>query len=193
MSRALLAAAAAFLPLCAVAEEAPGLAFPSATLSTQSYGDWTGAYAGLGVAFGQIDDDPDDTDVRVITLHGGYLQDLGNFVLGAEIETGRLTDDEDILEQGRVTRIKGVAGYDAGRFMPYVTAGVGYMALDFDPGIGTVTFEDNVRVLGLGTTFAATDQMRVGVEYLQDYAGDFDNLGTEIDMRTLSVRGSFAF
>jgi opacity protein-like surface antigen len=194
MNRLILAAVAALVPVSAAAEESGTLSFAQETLSTRAPGGWTGGYAGLGFAMGQIEDDPDDTDVRIVGLHGGYLHDVGAFVVGGEIEIGRVSDDEDLLEAGRVARFKGIAGYDAGRFLPYVTVGTSQLSFDFETGTGaTVTYEDRARVLGAGVVFAATDRLRIGAEYLQDYRKDFDGLGTEIDMKTFSLRGSFVF
>lgn len=149
--------------------------------------DWTGFYA--GGSFGNIQLSQDDTDLgereNGFGIHGGYLADLGTFVVGGEVEFSRY--DDTAVGQTDVTRLKGRVGYDAGQFLPYAVAGfasVDTEALD----------DDNGYFFGLGADFAVTDNVLVGAEYLRhEFDDELDPGNGDITADTLSLRVSYKF
>ena len=85
----LAAAAPAFAagPTPVAVEPAPVIAATPVTFGT----DWTGGYVGAQLGYADIGgDDIDGTslsgDGGLLGLHGGYMYDFGQFVLGGEID-----------------------------------------------------------------------------------------------------------
>ena len=144
--------------------------------------DWTGFY--VGGSFGNIEtSDLAELDGNGFGLHGGYLADLGNWVVGGELEYARYQLDTTDDPEADVLRLKGRVGYDAGQFLPYLALGIAQVDsddLDIDGEQGVF--------YGVGADFAATDNILIGFEYLQH---DFDDLELEAD--TISLRGSYKF
>lgn len=147
------------------------------------------------------DDTPFDLDGNTYGLHAGYLYDLGTVVVGGELDYARLDlDDTEVTVdstdfggsfdttvdggEADVMRLKGRVGYDAGSFLPYVTAGVAKITSDED----NFDLDENGVVYGAGADFAVTDNILVGAEYLRH---DFEDANLEAD--TMSLRASFKF
>ena len=176
------------------ADFSPVAAAPAAPVSvvvaspTATSVDWTGVYAGGQLSFGRLDlelDDGDageqDLDGAVGGLHAGYLRDFGRVVAGAELAYDRAdlsTDDEDdaILDLGAdldaVTRLGARVGYDAGRVLPYATAG--YANATFSDDLAG-TGEDNADgyYFGAGVEYAFTNSISLKVEGLYvDFSDD---------------------
>lgn len=145
--------------------------------------DWTGFYAGGSLGTATVDTGDAEIDGTTFGLHGGYNYDLGNVVVGGELEFSRLMLDTDGDPEADVLRLKGRVGYDAGTFLPYVTAGLAQLDSD-DLGLSG---EDGA-FYGLGADFAVTDSVLVGAEFLQH---EFDDAG--IEAQTLGLRASFKF
>ena len=84
-------------------------------------------------------------------LHGGYDYDFGTVVIGAELGIS----DFDVVDGANsidtVTRAKLRAGYDAGAFMPYVTAGIADLDVD------GLNLRDTGAVDGLGMDYKYSD------------------------------------
>ena len=160
--------------------ETPAVAAPAPVIPVASGTDWTGFY--LGGSLGTADVNDGDLDGQGLGIHGGYNYDLGNIVLGGELDYSRVQFDDSDAEAD-VLRLKGRVGYDAGNFLPYVTAGFAQIDSD-DLGLDS---EDGA-VYGVGADFAVTDNVLVGAEFLRH---DFDDADTEVD--TFGVRASFKF
>jgi len=164
--------------------------------------DWTGFYVGGSLGYGRFnvqqdgDDDEIDADGYAVGLHAGYMYDLGSVVLGAELsyqignfEPDDSTEDADYTSARVLLR----AGYDAGSFLPYLTAGYATAELA-DTGL----FEDmEGPVYGLGIDYAYSDDIFIGAEYLRH---DIDTLGdldvpddADVTIDTLSLRASYRF
>ncbi len=165
---ALLAA----LPAPALAADLPAL--PSTADSQPAAPDWKGFYIGSGVSLstlrgakGQIGGD----------IFAGYDHVYGNgVVLGVLFDTGY---DPWVLPN----RMKGFdfaetsvkAGYEIGRFTPYVTTGIGLAkATNFGAGPPNANNSINglfsgpgavqpVGSVGVGLDYAVTDKLHVGV------------------------------
>ncbi|KPP84742.1 MAG: putative outer membrane protein [Rhodobacteraceae bacterium HLUCCA08] len=144
--------------------------------------DWSGAYA--GGYLGNIDTSGlaalDGTGFGVF---GGYQADLGNVVIGGELDYGRYSFDTAGDPDASVLRLKGRVGYDAGRVLPYLA--LGFAQLDSDD---LAIDKENGTFYGLGADFAVTDSIRLGAEYLRH---DFDDIGLEAN--TLSLRAAYSF
>jgi outer membrane immunogenic protein len=129
-------------------------------------------------------------------VHVGYMHDLGDFVLGAEIdhdifnlgegdivfngsELGQFLYDQDAT----TTRLKLRAGYNLGRILPYATAGVARLSVDGDT--------NNGNFLGLGVAYKATEKFLVGAEFLRQ---KFDGTDAgDVTANRISLRGSYRF
>ena len=171
-------------PVMTVAPAAP-VAVAAPVVMTN---DWSGFYAGAQVGFGQLEAELDDVsadeDLTAYGVQGGYLYDLGKFVVGAEaaytqLDVDGADDNADVLRAGVI------AGYDAGRFLPYVTAG--YANVDAD-GV-----DDDGYYYGAGVDYAVTSKVRVGVEYLEHKFDNFDDSGNDLTAKTTSLKVSYVF
>lgn len=151
--------------------------------------DWTGFYA--GVQYGTLKYSEDDFgDIytedgeRSYGIHAGYLHDFGQFVLGAELDHNRLEwgtgwDNWD----PNMTRLRARAGYDLGRVLPYLTAGVAQFSED--------GFSDTGLTYGIGVDFKATERFSVGLEYSRS-SFEWDEYAT-FDLDMLQLRASYRF
>lgn len=152
--------------------------------------DWTGFHAGIQYgqgslegAYGGVSVDAGDYDG--FGVHGGYNHDFGRYVLGAELDYNKVELD-DVDGDGDLVRLKGRAGADLGRFMPYVTLGVAHLEGDDDSETG--------YMYGIGADFMATEKFLVGLEYANhefDDVGGVDGLDAEADL--FQVRASYRF
>jgi len=152
---------------------------PTPAVEAQS---WTGFYLGAQYSTAQWDDISSTASGKYNSagIHAGYLRDFGSLVLGGELEyttgvssIGGHDDDLDTFS------LKAMVGYDLGRFMPYAVAGT--TKLSFDAG------QYSSNVYGFGASYAATDHIRLGLEYLAydlDEADGYDRV---------SLRASYAF
>lgn len=159
--------------------------------------DWTGFYGGLqfGRADVEIDDADFDDNENYYGLHAGYLHDFGQFVGGAELSYDKLGDYEVFGSgegdyDGDLIRAKLLAGYDAGRFLPYAAISLGHLSMDgpaFDES-------DTAFGYGVGVKYMVTPRFLVGAEWMKnDFEIDVDDLATDVDVSTFGVNASFKF
>lgn len=151
--------------------------------------DWTGFYIGgsAGMITANIDDGA-DLDGSTYNLNAGYLQDLGSVVVGGELEYGKIDlDDLAGTDNADILRLKARVGYDAGAFLPYLTAGGASLTLNADDISSTGYF------YGIGAEYALTDNFRVGGEVLQHEFDDFDDQGFDLSAQTVALRVSYSF
>ena len=173
-----------------VVEPAPVVIEPVAVVDAS---DWTGFYAGAQYGKGSADlsyngvDDDRDTDNY--GLHGGYLRDFGKFVLGGELDYNKI-DIDDVDDKGDLTRLRARAGYDMGRFMPYVTLGVAKLSAD----TGTYDISETDVTYGIGGDFKVTDKFTVGAEYSKQDFSDVDDIdGLDLDTDMVQLRAAYHF
>jgi len=150
--------------------------------------DWTGFYAGLqygqGDADVNFDSDSVSSDFDAYGVHGGYNRDFGQFVLGGELDYNRIDLDE--AGEGDLVRLRGRAGYDLGRFMPYVSLGAAHVDAD--------DLSETAFTYGIGADFKVTERMTLGAEYTrQDFDDVNDVSGLDLDTDMVQVRASFRF
>jgi len=157
--------------------------------------DWTGFYAGGQLGYGQLDStsitDADDPSGALYGVHAGYNYDLGSIVLGGEVDFDLTSIEADTpaTQVDSVARAKLKLGYDAGLFMPYVTAGVARVQTS-----DALDGETDGSFAGLGLSYMLSDTVIVGGEVLQHQFEDVaDNAGVDVDATTLSLRASFKF
>ncbi len=153
-------------------------------------GDWTGAYAGFQLGYGDVDTSGAASvtgDGLLYGLHGGYNYDFGRFVLGGELDY----DFSDISLSGAggdidsVGRAKLKAGYDMGSTLLYATGG--YAIADGTLGDGDGVF------YGAGISYQVNPAWTVGGEILAHQFDDFNSTGIDIDVNTISARASYNF
>lgn len=164
------------------------IAAPAPMMST----DWTGFYAGAQLGYGQLQSDAIDEDPQDLLygVHAGYLYDLGNIVVGAELDYDMTNIGFALpaVDLDSVARFKLRAGYDAGAFQPYLTAGVAQATVS-----GALDGTSDGQFAGLGLDYQLSDSFRVGGEVL---AHQFDNLvdsGVDVEATTLTLRASYNF
>ena len=180
------------LPAFAGALDAPAPdpvppAAPAPVAIAPQGGDWTRGYAGVQLGYGDIDGTGDaDGDDYLYGVHIGYDYDFGTFVLGGELDY----DGSDIDLNGAATvdsvaRLKLRAGYDFGRTLGYVTAGVA----EVDTSLGSESGE----FYGIGVAYQINERYTVGAELLEHNIDDISGTGVDADATTFTVRGSIRF
>lgn len=159
-------------------------------------GDWTGFYVGAQIGRGGVDYSPaaggpvlmsDDFDTYGI--HAGYMYDLGQAVVGGEVDYDMANLDSD----GRNTpllRLKARIGYDAGNFLPYFTAGVVHLKGDKDDA---PRLSDSGSFYGIGAAYKVNDRVTVGGEYLKHDFSDFDASTFDVEVDSFTLRASYNF
>ena len=192
---------AAALTLTAGASLAGGMDAPEITpapvqptpVPVSMGGDWTGFYAGGSLGYADVTGSTtlgDDVNGVTYGAFAGYDYDLGNFVLGGEIEISGfdVTDESISLDVDSVTRLKVRAGYDAGAFLPYATAGYAMLSTS-----GAIDDSDDGYFYGLGVDYKLRDNIRIGGEVLQHEFDDYAGSGIDVDATTISARMAFEF
>ena len=149
--------------------------------------DWTGFYGGLQYGWAAEDDSFDNLDGSGYGLHIGYMRDFDKIVVGGELDYNWL----DVSSGGtsydeKLWRIKALAGYDAGRLLPYLT--IGYANLDLDSWTS-----DNGISYGLGGIYKVTDTIGLGLEYTHTQVDNFDGSGDDVDVDLVQLRASYHF
>ncbi len=162
----------------------------TATTSVQAEdGDWSGFYGGVSFGIGSLDPNMAglSDSYSQLGLHAGFYHDMGDFVLGAELEHSKMDLGFGILGgSGDVTRFKLKGGFDLGQVLPYVVVGASRLSV---PGLS-----DGFTSYGVGMDYKLNDTMRVGAEYLIDSSnGTFATTGAEVDLSAINLRLSIGF
>lgn len=184
---ALLVAPAAFAGSMTAPVAAPAPVVPAPVMAPPS--DWSGFYVGADVGTGTSRSAffP-DVNGTVYGLHAGYNDDLGNIVLGGEAAYARTDLSFAGVKLDSMSLLKLKAGYDAGRFMPYITAGVGNYTTT-----GFLAATDNGTLYGVGADMRLTSSIFANVEYLRHRSTDFAGTGADVTLDTLTAGVSFKF
>ena len=189
----------------------------AAPIQIQPISDWTGFYLGGQVGYGSTstifvnegENDlftgSDDLTGGFGGLHVGYLYDIGQWVLGGELDydwadISRTFDGFDVIgfptstdvKIDEIYRLKLLAGYDLGQGLIYATAGAFNANLSVDaPGISDI--DDNGWLAGVGYKHKFTENWIGGVEALYHNASDFGDSGDDLKLTTISARISYQF
>jgi opacity protein-like surface antigen len=176
---------------------------------SSSSGGWDGVYVGgfLGYGWGTATDDLvnyDDIEVDgfLVGATAGVNATVGgNFVLGAAGDIawsgiGGYTAPVD-FDINWVGSVRGRAGYDAGAFMPYVTAG-----LAFASATASQEGQDNSQMhfgwtAGAGVEVAVVDNVSLDLQYrYSDYGtADYNDLASNatFDLNTHALTAGVNF
>ncbi|SDE06383.1 outer membrane protein [Limimaricola pyoseonensis] len=167
-------------------------AAPVAVAPVVTGSDWTGGYVGAQLGYGQAetDDDPAsfDEDGAIYGAQAGYNYDFGSFVLGGELDFTGTELGNDLTDIDGIARAKVRAGYDAGAFLPYLTAGYAsaYTSEEID---GDDQFDG--YLYGAGVDYAVSENIVVGAEVLQH---EFEDVGAvDLDATTAAARVNYKF
>jgi outer membrane immunogenic protein len=157
--------------------------------------DWTGAYGGIQLEYGDAELSgllEEDGTGALGGIFGGYRYDFGSYVLGAELDLNLADIDLDAAGGNidMVSRLGVEAGFDAGPALIYGTAGAAIATLD----AGSDTLRGDGYFYGLGVDYAVTDRVTVGAELLQHEFDDFDDVsGLDASALTFGVNAALRF
>ena len=148
--------------------------------------DWTGAYGGLRLGFGETGRDASG-DGPIGGVHLGYLQDFGDFAAGVEGSLD-LTDIGSGVagDLQHIARLGARAGVTTGDFFFYGTAGGAQARIS---GLGS----DTGLFGGIGVEYALDDNWRLGGEVLHHRFNNFNGSGNSVSANTAQLRASFRF
>ncbi|HLQ18467.1 MAG TPA: porin family protein [Tabrizicola sp.] len=176
----------------AVAEEP--MIVPAAEPYVAAGPDWSGAYVGAQLGYGDVDSNGAGLDGYgwLGGVHAGYRWDLGNWVAGTE-----LTWDKAAIDLGdtagdeldSVAALKLTAGREIGNSLVYGTVG----AAQANATVGGADLSDSGLVYGLGFDYAVNDRWTVGGEVLEHKFDDFDGTGVDLDATTVKAKVSLQF
>jgi outer membrane immunogenic protein len=194
--------AALLTPMTALAggytETAPVAPAPIAPAPIVPAGyDWSGAYGGVQIEYGDVSVDPGDIegDDILYGLFGGYRYDFGNIVVGGELDLNFADIDLDdptgatVGTLDQVYRLGAEVGYDAGPALIYGTVGVAQASAT----VGGVGLDDTGYFYGAGVDYLVTDQIVLGAEVLQHEFEDLDGSGLDASATTFGINAAFRF
>jgi outer membrane immunogenic protein len=148
--------------------------------------DWTGFYLGGSLNGGRLDNGINEGDTRGFGLHAGYMMDFGSFVGGGELGFVRGEGQGDSVDgEFDAVRLQGIAGYDAGNFLPYLTVGVSRLSDDEN--------SDTAMSYGVGAKYAFNASWTAGLEYLVETKDNFDDTGFDVENRELALKIDYRF
>ncbi|WP_333683922.1 outer membrane protein [Pontibaca methylaminivorans] len=183
----------------------------AAPVEVQPISDWTGFYLGAQAGYGDnsktsaVGLAPGDRlspEGGFAGIHGGYLYDLGQWVVGGELDYDRTNISDDGGPAGKMklknmARAKALVGYDLGDGLVYGTVGAfrGELRDNAAGWLGTPDEKhtDNGWLAGLGYKHKFTENWIGGVEALYHKKSDFDDTGFDMKLTTISARISYKF
>lgn len=193
-----LALAASTLPMAALAG---GMAQPVIEAPVQMAApvmvapgmDWTGAYAGASLGYGNIiaTDGNSDGDGGFAGLNLGYRKDFGSLVLGGELGVTKndigVRGGDDQLNSELSAQVS--LGADLGQTLVYVAGGVarGNASVDGD------TSYDNGYFAGVGVDYLLNDKFTVGGEFKSSTYNDFGNSGINLKDNSVGMKVGMRF
>lgn len=180
-----------------VAPVEPAPVAPIVEAPVMDASNWQGFYAGLQYGQGGADlkgfgESVDLGDFDAYGVHAGYNHAFGKFILGGELDYNK-ADIERADDKGDLVRLRARAGYDMGRFLPYVSLGAARVSADVD---GADLSETGISY-GVGAEYLVTEKFSVGLEYTRNDFSDVleDEIGSGADLDTdlVQVRASYRF
>jgi opacity protein-like surface antigen len=180
-----------------------------------STGGWDGAYVGgfIGYGWGTLADQDgnifttgdDTTDLSGWTVGaklGANFSVGSGLVLGAEGDVawsgiGGYNNDNDIgFDVNWTSSLRGRAGYDAGAFMPYLTAGLALAGGTVSDGPTDNSQTHFGWTAGAGVEIAASEQISIDLGYrYSDYGQATYDVGSssDLDLTTHAVTAGVNF
>ncbi|MGH1425946.1 MAG: outer membrane protein [Pseudooceanicola sp.] len=150
-----------------------------------SVSDWTGAYAGVQLGYGDLEFGAASGDGIIGGAQLGYDYDMGNIVVGAELDYNMSNISLGGTDIDQLARLKLRVGYDAGDALIYAVGG-GARAM-------TSTGNDNGWVAGAGVEYRVMERVSVGGEYLYHNFDNFNGSGSDLTGGTFAARINFRF
>lgn len=156
--------------------------------------DWSGAYVGAQLGYGDVDSNGAGLDGNdwFGGVHAGYRWDLGSWVAGTELSydatnigLGATAGDElsDVLA------LKLSAGREIGNSLVYGTVGAAHA----NASVAGTDLSDTGLVYGLGFDYAVNDRWTVGGEVLEHSFDGFDGTTTDFDATTVKAKVGLRF
>jgi len=156
--------------------------------------DWSGAYVGGQLGYGDVDSNGAGLDGHgwLGGVHAGYRWDMGNWVAGTELSWDKTSIDlgataGDQLDS--IAALKLMAGREIGNSLVYGTLGAAHA----NASIGGADLSDSGLVYGLGFDYAVNDRWSVGGEVLQHNFDNFDATGNDFDATTIKAKVGLRF
>ncbi|MFM7335560.1 MAG: outer membrane protein [Tabrizicola sp.] len=156
--------------------------------------DWSGAYVGAQLGYGDVDSNGAGLDGNdwFGGVHAGYRWDLGNWVAGTELSydaTNIALGTTAGNELSDVMALKLSAGREIGNSLVYGTLGAAHA----NASVGGTDLSDNGFVYGVGFDYAVNDRWTVGGEVLEHNFDNFDGTGTDFDATTIKAKVGLRF
>lgn len=194
---ALIATAALTAPAFAggpVAVSEEPMIVPAAEPYVAAGPDWSGAYVGGQLGYGDVDSNGGGLDGYgwLGGVHAGYRWDLGNWVAGTELSWDKAAIDLGAAagdELDSVAALKLTAGREIGNSLVYGAVGIAQA----NANVGGADLSDSGLVYGLGFDYAVNDRWTVGGEVLEHKFDDFDASGVDLDATTIKAKVALQF
>lgn len=156
--------------------------------------DWSGAYVGAQLGYGDVDSNGAALDGNdwFGGVHAGYRWDLGNWVAGSELSYDATNIGLGATagnELSDVLALKLSAGREIGNSLVYGTVG----AARANATVGGAELSDTGLVYGVGFDYAVNDRWTVGGEVLEHNFDNFDASGTDFDATTVKAKVGMRF
>lgn len=156
--------------------------------------DWTGAYVGAQLGYGDVDSNGAALDGNdwFGGVHAGYRWDLGNWVAGSELSydatnigLGAVAGDElsDVLA------LKLTAGREIGNSLVYGTLGAAHA----NASVAGADLSDTGLIYGMGFDYAVSERWTVGGEVTEHKFDNFDASGVDFDATTVKAKVGMRF
>ena len=169
----------------------------AAPVQVQPISDWTGFYVGGQLGYGEASGADEDVSGGLGGLHAGYLYDLGQWVIGGELDYDWADMSDTFggveVKVDEIARLKLIGGYDLGNGLLYATAGAFNANLNASVGSLETNVDDNGWLAGIGYKHKFTENWVGGVEALYHKASDFDDSGEDLKIKNLTARISYKF
>ena len=165
--------------------------------------NWSGPYIGISGGYGWGNSDLGDPDGGIFGATLGYNWQMGNLIVGVEGDiswsgldgNGTVGGLGSSVNNDWLGTARGRLGFNAGRFMPYVTGGLAVGNIDASiAGVGSSNSTELGWTVGAGVEAAIAGPWTVKVEYLYVDLGEGDSIGgVRPDFTTNIVRAGLNY